>query len=196
MADVLSREERGELLFSYAAGTLDDAARRGVEALLDADPGLRNELAWYEAVCDGVIESLPEPRALPSADDIVDRIGPKRAQAAAPFWRAWLAPAAGALIVVQAVAIGWLASERRETQLYRSAASSRGEAKAVVFVVAFQPETPEAKVRALLVKAGATIVDGPKQMGDYHVAVPANRAQYAQQLFQDSGITEYVRRQE
>jgi len=63
-------------------------------------------------------------------------------------------------------------------------------------VIAFDPDTQEAKIRALLLQAGATIIDGPRQLGDYSVSVPANRAQFAQDLFERSGMVEYVRADE
>lgn len=192
MAEPAHAPEIAELLFAYAAGALDEAERARVEAMLDARPALRDELRWYEAVCDGVIDRLPAPRALPSFEQFARRIR-KKDNSIKAGWMAWLRPVAAALIVVQAVAIGVLMNERREAQVYRSVAPTGAQGKAVVFVIAFNPDTPESKVRALLLKAGATIVDGPKQMGDYRVAVPANRAQYAKQLFEDSGIAEYVR---
>jgi len=200
VAEPMDAMETSDLLFSYAAGTLDPAARQRVEAMLDADPRLRDELKWYEAVCDGVIESLPPLKALPKAEDVLKRTREQKQKRDIPSargWWAWLMPTAAALIVVQSIAIGYLLGDRQEAQLYRSMAQTGGkEGKPVVFVIAFNPDTPESKVRALLLKAGATIVDGPKQLGDYRVSVPLNRAQYALQLFQDSGIAEYVRKQE
>jgi anti-sigma factor RsiW len=193
-----SELERDDLLFAYAAGALDPAGRARVEAMLAADPRLRQRLAWYAAVCDGVTDALPPLANLPAADEIVARI---RGGARKPGFFAWLAgPAlrpvaafAALLIVVQGAIIGMLAGERAEMQAVRSVALP---AKTVVLVVAFDPDTPESEIRALLLKAGATIVDGPRQLGDYRIAVPANRAEFARQLFDESGIVEYVRVQE
>lgn len=198
-------EDVSDLLFAYAAGTLDERERARVEKMLEADPRLRGELAWYAAVCDRVTDALPQLERLPSADDIVARIdkktrGSSGARGGGGFF-AWLAgpalkPAAALaalLIVVQGAILGMLAGERAQPQTVRSAAPA---GKSVVFVVAFDPDTPESEIRALLLKAGATIVDGPRQLGDYRISVPANRAEYARQLFEESGITEYVRVQE
>ena len=179
-------------LFSYAAGGLDAAGRARIEARLAAEPALRERLAWYEAVCDSFIDTLPPLGALPPVDSIL------RKSKTAPGFFAWLAgpglrpvtAIAAVLIVAQGVVIGWLARPQEETPTVRSVAPA---AKPVIFVVAFDPDTPEAKIRGLLLKAGATIVDGPRQLGDYRVSVPANRAQYAKQLFEESGIAEYVR---
>jgi anti-sigma factor RsiW len=200
-----TREEVSDLLFSYAAGALDAEGSAHVEALLASEPRLRAELAWYAAVCDGVTDALPPLKGLPSADDVIARIREKTGRGGAARrgegFFAWLAgpalrPLAGfaaVLILIQGAVIATLIGERAETEAVRSVAP---HGKATVFVVAFVPETPEAEIRALLLKAGATIVDGPRQLGDYRVAVPANRAEFARQLFEESGITEYVRAQE
>ena len=195
MADLPGIEDE---LFSYAAGALDEPARARVEALLDADPELRARLKWYEAVCDGVVQARPPMQALPSADQIVARVrGSARGRSAGGFL-AWLAgpalrPAAAfaaVLVVIQAAVIGTLLSERRDTQAVRSTGA---QGKVVVFVIAFDPDTPESEIRTLLLRAGATIIDGPRQLGDYRVSVPATRAEFARQLFEESGIAEYVR---
>jgi len=197
-------------LFAYAAGELEGRALAQVEALLAADPSLAKRLAWYEAVCDGAIESLPPMQNLPSSEEILARIRaasrrapPQAAETslsgyAARFF-AWLAgpalkPAVGfaaVLLVAQGLLIAILATERPEAPLVRSIKA--GVQKPVVFVIAFDPDTPESKIRALLLEAEATIIDGPKQLGDYRISVPANRAQFAKDLFERSGTVEYVR---
>jgi hypothetical protein len=63
----------------------------------------------------------------------------------------------------------------------------------VFLVVAFDPRASEAAIRALLLQAGATIVDGPKQLGDYRLAVSANGADFARSVLEQSKIVEYVR---
>jgi anti-sigma-K factor RskA len=188
-------------LFSYAAGALDEPARARVEALLDADPELRARLKWYEAVCDGVVQARAPLPALPSADQIVARVRGAAADGPARGFFAWvLGPAlrpvaafAAVVIVIQAAVIGTLLGDRSDTQAVRSTGA---QLKAVVFVIAFDPDAPESQIRTLLLKAGATIIDGPRQLGDYRVSVPANRAEFARQLFEESGIAEYVRLQE
>jgi len=200
-------------LFAYAAGELDEPSRTEVEAMLAADPALRKRLAWYEAVCDGAIESLPEMENLPSAAEVLARVraasrrGGQQAgkrglgDRGAGFF-AWLAgpglrPAtafAAVLFFAQATVIAILATERAETPLVRSIGT--GMSKPAHFVIAFDPAAPESKIRALLLEAGATIVAGPMQLGDYRVSVPANRAQFAQDLFEHSTIVEYLRAEE
>jgi anti-sigma factor RsiW len=184
-----------EQLFAYAAGELEPAARARVEALLKTEPALRAQLAWYEAVCDGVVHTLPALDALPAADEIIKSI---RGRTARRGFFAWLAgpalkPAAALaalLVIMQGAVIAMLALERADTTAVRSAASG---AQTVFLVVAFDPQASEAAIRALLLQAGATIVDGPKQLGEYRLAVSANRAQFARSLLEQSKIVEYVR---
>jgi hypothetical protein len=210
MPETLDPRTIEDRLFAYAAGELDERSRAQVEAMLAADPALRTRLRWYEAVCDGAIASLPEMRNLPSAEEILARIraaarrgAPQAAKKGlgehvAEFF-AWLAgpalrPAAAfaaALIVAQAAVIAMLATDRPETPIVRSMGAETG--KSLMFVIAFEPDTQESRVRALLLEAGATIVDGPRQLGDYRITVPANRAQFAKELFERSEIVEYVR---
>src|SRR3954469_5802318 len=98
MAEPMDAAEISDLLFAYAAGTLDPAARQRVESMLEADPRLRDELKWYEAVCDGVIDSLPPLKSLPSADAVLEKIrGPKKDLSSTRGWWAWLLPTAAAL---------------------------------------------------------------------------------------------------
>ena len=184
-----------EQLFALAAGELERAARARVEELLKTEPALRARLEWYEAVCDGVVHTLPALDALPATDEIIERI---RGRTARRGFFAWLAgtalkPAAALLsllVIVQGAVIAMLALERADTTAVRSAASG---AQTVFLVVAFDPQASEAGIRALLLQAGATIVDGPKQLGEYRLAVSANRGQFARSLLEQSRIVEYVR---
>jgi hypothetical protein len=147
-----------------------------------------------------MVRRLPEAPSLPSPDVIVAAARAARRNAPQGFF-AWLAgpalrPAAAfaaLLIIAQAAIITGLVGERTEQESTRALAP--GE-KAVVFVVAFDPAATEADIRALLLKAGGTIIDGPRQLGDYRISVPANRAGYAKSLFEESGIAEYVRAEE
>jgi anti-sigma factor RsiW len=195
MPERTERSTIDEQLFAYAAGELEPAARSRVEALLKTDPALRAQLAWYEAVCDGVVHTLPPLGALPTADEIVERI---RGGTAKRGFFAWLVgpalrPAAALvalLVVVQGTVIAVLVLERTDTAAVRSAAPA---AQSAFLVVAFDPQASEAAIRALLLQAGATIVEGPKQLGEYRLAVSANRAQFARSLLEQSKIVEYVR---
>lgn len=179
-----------EQLFAYATGELEPAVRARVEALLETEPALRARLAWYEAVCDGVVHTLPALDALPATEEIIERI---RGRTARRGFFAWLAgpalrPAAALvtlLVIVQGAVITMLALERADTAATRSAAPT---AQTVFLVVAFDPRASEAAIRALLLEAGATIVDGPKQLGEYRLAVSANRAQFARSLLEQSKV--------
>ena len=184
-----------EQIFAYAVGELESAGRARVEALLEAEPAMRARLAWYEAVCDGVVQTLPGLDALPTVDEIMERIRGRTARRSLLAWLVGpaLKPAAALmalLIVAQGAVITLLALERVDTSPVRSAAPT---AQTVFLVVAFDPQASEAAIRALLLQAGATIVDGPKQLGEYRIVVGANRAQFARSLLEQSKVVEYVR---
>lgn len=184
-----------EQIFAYAAGELESAARARVEALLETEPAMRARLAWYEAVCDGVVQTLPTLDALPTADEIIERIRGRTARRGFFGWLVGpaLKPAAALmalLVVAQGAVIALLALERADTPPVRSAVPT---AQTVFLVVAFDPQASEAAIRALLLQAGATIVEGPKQLGEYRLAVGANRAQFARSLLEQSKVVEYMR---
>jgi anti-sigma factor RsiW len=193
-----------EALFAYAAGSLNAEGRRRVELLIESDPAAAAKLAWYSAVCDGLVETLPALEDLPSAgtvsariQDVQERIATGKPSRGLARLFAWLAgpalrPAAAfaaVLIVLQGAIIGMLATDRDRAQTRAIAPAPQS----VVFVVAFDPGATEAGIRGLLLEAGATIVGGPRQLGDYRVAVPANRAQFAKSVLEQSRIVEYVR---
>ena len=191
MAERVSDDE----LFAYAAGELDSAARALLAERVASDAALRARLAWYRAVCDATVDTLPPLDGLPSADAVVQRL---RSGSGRGGFFAWLggralkpvATLAALAIAGQAVIIAMLALERSETAAMRSSGAPQGS---VVLVVAFDPETREAAMRALLLEAGATIIRGPRQLGEYRIAVPANRVEYARSLLRQSGMVEYVR---
>lgn len=194
MPEAADRREIEDRLFAYAAGELDAVSRARVEEQVRADPGLRARLAWYEAVCDGVADALPSLEGLPSADEVIARVRGKRRKPGLFGWLAGpaLKPAAAlaaVLIVGQGAIIAMLATERGETELVRSAAPTDH----MILVVAFNPGATESSIRSLLLEAGARIVDGPKQLGEYRLEAPANRAQFAKSLFEQSKLVEYVR---
>lgn len=56
----------------------------------------------------------------------------------------------------------------------------------------FKEQVSERDMRLMLVRSGAVIVDGPGQLGDYTVAVPAGEVQQALTAFKDSLLTESV----
>src|SRR5690349_14011521 len=189
--------ELDEQLFAYAAGELDGAERARIEALVARDAQLQARLAWYEALCDGVVRTLPPLDDLPSADEVLARYRGERrgrgffAWLAGPALRPAVAVAA-VLIVAQAALIALLALERPRQEPVRTAGPGMPSA---VLVVAFDPQASEGAIRALLLQAGARIVDGPQQLGEYRLAVPANRAEFAESLLAQSKIVEYVRQE-
>ncbi|MFM8900730.1 MAG: hypothetical protein ACKOF9_12405 [Burkholderiales bacterium] len=80
-----------------------------------------------------------------------------------PQW----ATAMAALVVVQASTIAWLSSSSEEEV---STSRSVGVKEIHTLRVSFRAGTSEAEIRAALVSAGARIVGGPTQIGEYWLA--------------------------
>ena len=195
MPEAKDRATVEEQLFAYAAGDLDAAQRAEVEELMRADPSIRQRMVWYEALCHAVTETLPDAQTLPSAESVIARARGVSARRGLLGWlggRALgpVAIVATLLIVGQGAVITTLMLERQDAAQVRSAAVPRDSS---VLVVAFDPEAREVAIRSLLIYAGAVIISGPKQLGEYRIAVPANRVAFAISALQQSGIVEYVR---
>ncbi len=75
------------------------------------------------------------------------------------------------------------------------AEGSKAASKTVIFKINFRDETTEQAMRLLLISAGAHIVRGPGQLGDYDVSVPIEQASAAEQILQKSTWVNAVVRQ-
>ena len=61
-----------------------------------------------------------------------------------------------------------------------------------VLQVTFKPNVTERDMRLLLVKIAGRVIDGPGQLGDYIVSVPARQIEPARQHLEDSGLVDEV----
>ena len=188
-------DEMEMLLPWYAAGTLDAAATRKVEAWLAAHPQARKSVALIREELDetiGANESLGVPGA-GARDRLMQAIAADAGStaSAAGIWQrvkaAWagfvpagLSPAmafagaaAGLVIMVQAVALGvLLLSAQPDGGGVRLASGEEGApAAGTVLMVRFTEDARAGDIAALLKPLGATIVDGPKPGGIFKVRV-------------------------
>ncbi len=197
------RRRLEEVLPFYVNGRAGDDDRAFVDRMLQ-DPAAAAMLAWHRGLAEQVRLDVE------SADDnigwaaLAARVRAERpAPAAAAHtggWRAWLsldawlprpvqAPVFAALamaVVVQGVLLargGWHADQEGEYGASRGTAATPGTAATETLKVNFKDETPEHDMRLLLISAGATIVQGPGQLGDYIVSVPAEQAAAARRQF-------------
>jgi hypothetical protein len=181
-----------ELLPWYAAGTLDAAATRRVEAALAREPKLQTSLRLAREDRDETImlnERLgapdaqawarvmavaqAEPRALAPANWLAALASRTVAWAsAAPSRLAWAGAAAVVVIVLQGAAIVALLP-RAAGPAYDTASQQGPLAEGATVIVGFAPDVTLQQVAAMLQKYKASIVDGPRGGGFYRVRIGA-----------------------
>lgn len=108
--------------------------------------------------------------------------------AAPPWWAGWFAGPRVALVlaglvIVQAGLLGWFAATREPAAAMRSGPVTELRTLRVTFV----PETTEAQLRTLLLRAGARVVGGPNQLGEYWLASDIRSLDEMRQVLQGSG---------
>lgn len=198
MTDAELREARLLLPF-YANETIDAAARRRVDACLEASADLRAELQWLRAVR----RDVKSAEAGVAADDdlglasLLARLEDERPSNVVPITKPgrprWQRPAlalAASLLLGQAIVIGVLVGERDEG--YRPL-SGPVAATGSLLQVRFQPTATEAQIRAVLQQAAAELVAGPGALGVYTVRVaPENTAGALRSLSDRRDVIESV----
>ncbi len=92
---------------------------------------------------------------------------------------AWLEPklaVAFLVIAVQGAVIGSLALQEDGAQFSEIRSTTPPTLPGgPLFRVTFRPDATEHEIRTLLVSAGARIVSGPSQLGDYYIVLPAEQ---------------------
>ena len=177
------RRHFDELVPFYLTGRIADADRTWVEQYLARHPEAHAELDWHRDLMAEVV-GRAEARAM-SAPEMIgwSRIEAELRAARKPVKptmaervSGWLgalttkpmAAFATALIVAQAAVIGTMLTKPFEPgteQLTRGNAAAARD----VLQVRFKQAATEHDLRMLLYAAGARIVDGPDQLGDYLV---------------------------
>lgn len=175
--------EAAELLSFYVNGTLDEAETSAVEAYLERSQDARAELAYLKRLRQGLgemeRENSPGELGLKRlqreiAAERESTASGRSASASAihaqesarrgvsPWWRSLSVAACLALAVMAGLTF------YRTGDVELAGAGAAGEA---VLQVAFTPSVTEETMRAVLLDAGVTIVDGPSAMGIYRLAL-------------------------
>jgi anti-sigma factor RsiW len=189
----LSHQECWELLPWHANGTLEPEEAGRVDEHLAACAICREELR----ACRELAASLPgaeaDPEPEPGLARVIARIDAEPAARRPRPDRRWRALWAAtprpvrATLAAQAAALGALAfgvfalgagaraAPPAAEPLYRtlSAPQAAAAAGAVRLRLVFADDATEAAIRALLLEAGARLVDGPTRFGVYTVELPA-----------------------
>lgn len=213
-----ARRRFQELLPWHVNGTLESSERAWVEHYLRDHPDAQSELRWTEGLQAKVQEtaSAAASEVAPEAgfDRLMIRVhaeataAPRQAAVKPPsgiaerirdFFADWqLKPAmavGAAVIVAQAAVIGTLMNSQTAEDPEYSTIRSLAPGQVVsgpVLQVSFSADTSERDLRALLVRVGGTLVGGPGQLGNYLVAVPADKLDQASQVLAASQLVEDV----
>jgi hypothetical protein len=188
----------------YVNGTLDPQARAWVDDQLARHPELQVRLQREWA-----LQRTVQATAMLAAPDVgLDRlmtrveldaeIGPdaRVRRSRVPPWARWLRvlstpPIAGAMavaLVAQAGALVWLAAAQVHDD-ESVGMRSFGVTEARTLRVSFRPDASEARIRAALMGAGARIVGGPTQLGEYWVASGSTSLEEIRTALQRAQVT-------
>lgn len=205
-----------DLLPSFVNGTANAAVQAQVKHTLAGSSEARAALAWHEALAEKVIGDVESVRAdigwaqLQSKVRVTQRA--RQPVKAISIWsriesylpHRWLsAPALGgvcaallAVVVGQGLLLTRSDAERDYSEVRGMQSADTGTLAAVAaskyVKVNFKDKITERDMRFMLVRAGATIVSGPGQLGDYVVAVPSAELDLSMKQFKDSLLTESV----
>jgi hypothetical protein len=212
MLSTASEELLRERLPWYVNDTLDHEARRWVDELVTRSAAASRLLLRERTMADMVIArvaSAPQDIGLSRVRQLVRAEQGKPARPAAveaPF--RWIAGLRGALAalrhplwpqlaatlavvaVVQFGIIGWLVERPTANpgEVFRSLPVKEVRTLRVVFLAT----ATEAQIRQALIAAGARIVGGPNQLGEYWLASPMDSVDEMRAILEKSGITRSI----
>jgi hypothetical protein len=188
----------------YVNGTLDPVARAWVEDQLAQRPELQvrlqREWALQHTVRATAVLAAPDIGLdrLMTRVELDAEIGPDARVRCprVPPWARWLRvlstpPIAGAMalaLVAQAGALVWLTAAHVHDD-ESVGMRSFGVTQARTLRVSFRPDASEAQIRAALMGAGARIVGGPTQLGEYWVASGSTSLEEIRTALQRAQVT-------
>lgn len=206
-----------EAITWYTNGSLNEDDARWVEAQLDADPTLRVDIEFDRAISNAFDRKLAELPADFGWEKLLQRVrtdsatenatargraGPARDKASkaasedSPIARfigwfsGFLTPQLGAamavLLAVQTVTVVYLlGSEEQQTVEFRSAP---GTQQVPVIRAMFDAQLTEKSLREALGAQGASIVDGPNDLGEYVILAPGRDPKAVGEALKGAGV--------
>ena len=196
------------LLPWYVNGTLVNTDRTWMDNFVRAHPEAASELRLQQRVQTALHENAAAIPVDMGLDKLMQRV--RQDQRAAPtptrsikdilagfFSGFQLTPAMGtafAVIMIQAGLISTLmvGNETQEPEYARTRAIVAPVLEGPFLKVNFNPDARESDMRFALVSVGATLVDGPSQLGDYFIKVPAADIEAASKQLESSGLVESI----
>jgi hypothetical protein len=198
-----------ELLPWYLNGMLDEKDKEWVEQFLRDHPDTENELAWHQQLRDALdIRHMKIPANV-GLHRLLEQVNAEEAKTHLGFFervrrfftglnpRPALAVAA-VLVVAQAITLGFLVNKvQDQDRLILGYSTTRAVAgqqdlNRPVLRITFKSGATERDIRLLLLQVQGRIIDGPTQLGDYRVELPAERLEEAKSVLQKSKIVELV----
>jgi hypothetical protein len=208
-AEVSAKQRFDELIVWYVNGTLEPEDRRWMDNYLRDHPGSRHELAWHDQLKSANdIRDMQIP-ARPGLRSLLEQVKADKAKRSA----SWFDKIAGyfaalsarqayalaaAVVLAQAIALGVLMKEVRDRdQIISDYNATRAVGREhrpdlPTLQVTFKNDATERQIRLLLTSIQGTIVEGPRQLGDYTVAVRAGSLDEAKSALAQSPIVEVV----
>lgn len=193
------QREIEELLPFYLNGSLTGDEHSRVEAALEADDGLQQQLEFLRAVSGAVLSDDPvtaTPGDLGLARlrrDIGQETGGQRP--GRPILRSVTALAAAFVLGVGVMAI-WPSLDRGQMEATYEQAG--GPVAKGALIVAFRPDATAEQISDLLLSVDGVIVDGPSAIGLYRVGLPdgINAGTVAERLMTADDIVESAQKAE
>jgi len=179
-------------------GTLDAEEQAWMTNALCRCPWAARALVREQALLNSIAAPQPADADL-GLQALLSRVRPARAAAAPsqPSWTqtlwAWLATpqlgaAMAALVLAQALLIGWMVSSPPADTGMRSTPVTELRTLRVTFV----PEATEVQLRTALRAAGAKVVGGPTPFGEYWLASEQLSLNEMRALLLASGLTRSI----
>jgi hypothetical protein len=210
MMDAKSRQRLDEQMPWYVNGRIDAQDERAwMERVVREEAQAKAALEWHRLLQRDIqasVDSLPEVglEGLMRKVHAGEAGSPKAVEArkSSPGWIRGLLQSlqprtvyafASVIIVLQAGIIGALMREGAEPQYAQTRETGAPAGlQGPVLQVTFKPELTEREMRMLLVNVGGRVMDGPSQLCDYIVFVPADRIEAAREAFERSGMVDAV----
>jgi hypothetical protein len=175
----MNDEEIASLLPWYVNGTLSEAERSEVEALLARSNRARNELEFFRELSKQVKEEPVEK---------VSELGWRRLQRdiqklnrdpGSGWWKRGLAVAATLIVALQVGILAQRQDTRVDTRLLgQGAVTSQLQGTHWRLQIEFREESDWREISDLIYGLQGTIIDGPSAIGLLHVAIPKNSGEY------------------
>lgn len=175
----MNDEEITSLLPWYVNGTLSEAERSEVEALLERSSQARKELEFFLQLSKRVKE---EPM------DSVSELGWRRLQrdiqkaersAGSGWWKRGLAVAATLIVALQVGILAQRPDTRIDTRLLgQGGVTSPIEGTHWRLQIEFREDSNWREISKLIYRLRGTIIEGPSGIGLLHVAIPKNNGEY------------------